>query len=235
MNGSRIAIAVLVAAILVGLAALVWVLARPSQETADRRAASEASRGVGRLASARRGADRAPGGDAAAADAASSRPRRITPEQRRALAEAIERARRLRVAHEEASRGQAGGAGPSEGDGGASEPVGTLSREYIRETIGEAIPLIRECYELALAEQPGLSGRVRVRFVIAGEPDVAGLVEEARVEPEEGMAPSSTLDECLTQTVLSLEFPPPEGGGVVRVTYPLRFSSAAPDAGERGD
>jgi hypothetical protein len=177
------------------------------------------------------------------AGAVTKRPRRLpSAEAREQLRRAIEAARQRRE-QREAEAASAAGASAS-APSGEDRPHGRLSKEYIRATVREVVPLIRECYENALADQDQFEGLVRAHFVIAGEPDVAGLVESAELLTGEadagtgdadaadggGPAPGSDLAECLQQTILSLEFPPPEGGGVVEVTYPLRFSRSD-DAG----
>ena len=149
-------------------------------------------------------------------------------EARAALSRAIAEARRHRE-EQETDRHGGGGSGSPGGDSASDEdeePRGKLSKEYIRETIHEAIPMIKECYDLALEENPKLSGRLDVHFTISGEPDVGGLVDESDVVAEEGLAFNETLEDCVRETVYTLEFPPPEGGGVVKVRYPLRFRPA---------
>jgi hypothetical protein len=157
-----------------------------------------------------------------------------SPEQRRALERALEQAR--------VRRGAAGGPGdlverkdgrpvgkpkkgvPGGGDGDSdSDKVGTLDKEYIRSVVRDALPLLRECYELALASNPTLAGRLQVEFTIAGEPDVGGLVESAETS-KEGIGANEEMSECVRETMMSLEFPAPEGGGRVEVRYPFVFS-----------
>jgi hypothetical protein len=103
-------------------------------------------------------------------------------------------------------------------------------REVIQAVVREAIPLVADCYDRHLAAHPGRAGMVRVSFAITGEPGVAGLVEDAAILPEdakEGLGADPEFSECLRETLLSLEFPPPDGGGTVRVTYPFRFEPGA--------
>jgi hypothetical protein len=68
-----------------------------------------------------------------------------------------------------------------------------------------------------------------VHFAIVGDETVGGLVEEAEVEPSEGIDTSDTLNECLAETVMTLEFPPPQGGGRVLVSYPFVFRNEGPE------
>ncbi len=141
----------------------------------------------------------------------------------RAIAEARGRREASRAAEVDPSGYPAAGSG---GEGADGEPRGQMSREYIQETVHEAEPLIRECYDLALDEDREVGGRLVVRFVIAGEPEAGGLIESVELEEiGEGLASSETLLECMRETIYTLEFDPPEGGGRVIVSYPFNFST----------
>lgn len=116
------------------------------------------------------------------------------------------------------------------GSGSSSEPVesqtgATMDKEYIQSVIRDSIPLIRECYELAQETTPSLEGKLTIEFTIAGERDVGGLVEEARVISDNEISRHPVMTECMQETILSLEFEPPEGGGQVKVHYPFAFAS----------
>ena len=86
------------------------------------------------------------------------------------------------------------------------------------------MPLLRECYELAMVGNPDLAGRLTVDFVIDAEEEIGGYVAEAAV-PEDSELQDPRLSKCVTETILSVEFTPPAGGGVVRIWYPFMFES----------
>lgn len=154
--------------------------------------------------------------------------KRLTKKSRTKLWNAIKSARTQRHQSQRTasstSRSTAGHEDPSK-----TEEPEKLDREYIRGAFKEIVPLIRECYELALEEHDSLDGTLRVHLTIAAEPEVGGIVEDTDVEGDEEVESSDTLRECLVETVKTLEFPPPEEGGTVEVTYPLKFSSKAND------
>jgi hypothetical protein len=147
-------------------------------------------------------------------------------ESREALVRAIAEARRRREDAAGAASTAGGSVPPGEHGTVDEPPTGRLSKEYIRSVVHEATPLIRECYEMALEEDQNLAGTLRARFSIAGEADVGGLVETVGVEADDGLAVSATLVECMRETVYSLQFDPPEGGGRVDVTYPFIFRTS---------
>ena len=105
------------------------------------------------------------------------------------------------------------------------ESFGTLPKEYIRATVQEqVVPLVRECYENLLEREPELSGRMVLQFTIMGDESVGGIVDEMDFGVDSEI---SDLDfrECVSETMMSTVFDPPEGGGKVVVTYPFIFAA----------
>lgn len=105
------------------------------------------------------------------------------------------------------------------------DAAGTLDAEYIQDAVQAVRPLLQECYELALdavseSGEDAPEGRLLARFVISGEPDVGGVVEESEIL-EESEIHHPVLDECFQQTLYTLELPAPEDGGRVTVNYPF--------------
>jgi ferric-dicitrate binding protein FerR (iron transport regulator) len=150
------------------------------------------------------------------------------PAWARRFASAQARQELLRIIHAARRRRErASPAPPSTSSGQASAqleaPRGVLPKEYIRATINEAIPLVKECYELSLHERPDLSGKLIAEFTILGEEDAGGLVALVDITGEDAVARHQPLEECIRETIYSLEFPRPEGGGQVKVRYPFVF------------
>ncbi len=143
--------------------------------------------------------------------------RRVDPAAREALLRDL----RSRVAH----RGAPSGAGGGDAQAGEdAEPRGSLSKEYIQQAVREIIPLVKECYELALAEEPELSGKLTVRFEVVADEEQGGLIADSQIVPDEARpAPSALLSECLQESMYALKLEAPEGGGKVVVTYPFVF------------
>jgi hypothetical protein len=98
-------------------------------------------------------------------------------------------------------------------------------RDYIQERMQELIPLIKECYTMALERDPTLSGTLIVDLTLVGEPDVGGLVGSSEVDPEESTLLEDGMSECVRETMYALEIDPPTGGGEVRVRYPFLFTN----------
>ena len=109
-----------------------------------------------------------------------------------------------------------GGVGLLEEDG---EVVGGLDREVIAAYIKSRLGEILYCYERQLSAQPDLYGKVAVKFTIGG----TGGVETQRIG--ETTLKSATVEGCILQRVGKWNFPKPEGGTKVLVTYPFLFKS----------
>lgn len=102
-------------------------------------------------------------------------------------------------------------------------PPGGLDKDVIMAEIRRANARIKACYELGLHDRPTLAGKVAIAFRIG--PD--GRVDQKSVaEDELHHAPAT---DCLLDVVGRMEFPPPQGGGVVNVTFPWIFQSAISD------
>ena len=49
------------------------------------------------------------------------------------------------------------------------------------------VPLIKECYEQILEQQPALSATVRVRFTIEGDPELGGVISSSEIMGADGL------------------------------------------------
>lgn len=99
----------------------------------------------------------------------------------------------------------------------AASPRGSLSASVIRQVIRSGLPEISGCAEQAARIGADFAGRVTVHFIIGGE----GAVTAGRIESS--TSGSQALACCTLRAVSALQFPAPEGGGVVSVTYPFTF------------
>lgn len=104
--------------------------------------------------------------------------------------------------------------------------LGSLDKEYIRQQIKEIIPLVKECYDNALAQGQKGQGKITMNFSIIADPVLGGLIEESQVR---GTDPSFSPDmlECMRETMYALQFEAPRNGGRVKVTYPFVFRESS--------
>jgi hypothetical protein len=100
---------------------------------------------------------------------------------------------------------------------------GNLDKAYIREAVRkDLIPLAHDCYSSVLATDPKFAGTLVLEFDIMGDEDVGGIVDG--VVPGEGTdVANPEFIECMSESMMTVIFPPPVGGGMVHVSYPLLF------------
>ncbi len=100
-----------------------------------------------------------------------------------------------------------------------SEVSGGLDREVIAKFIQSQKGKILFCYERQLSANPGLFGKVAVKFQIAP----GGEVETSNIT--ESTLSNNSVETCLLQLIAQWRFPKPEGGVRVLVSYPFVFKS----------
>lgn len=125
----------------------------------------------------------------------------------------------------DAGYGQGPAAGPRpEGDiggiGGDPIIIGALDSALIDEVIKRHMNQFRYCYQRELNKDASLSGKITVKFVIAGD----GSVSRATIK--RSSMDSHAVERCLTGRFMKLQFPQPKGNGIVIVSYPFMFTGS---------
>lgn len=103
-----------------------------------------------------------------------------------------------------------------------SQVKGDISPAVLHSAMKVVLPQLRYCYEKALITDATLRGKVVMKFAV----DQDGEVSHAVMVSSE--IPSDEFQACILDTVLSSQFPAPEGG-VVAVQYPLVFEPEPTD------
>jgi hypothetical protein len=93
--------------------------------------------------------------------------------------------------------------------------MGALAKADIDSVVSANQHRIKDCFQQGLQTDPGISGWVKVKMVIG----TTGAVTKSEVQ-------NTTLNHaeteaCMLDVVKSLQFPEPDGGGIVIVTYPF--------------
>ncbi len=96
---------------------------------------------------------------------------------------------------------------------------GRLPPEAVQRVVRDNFGRMRACYEAGLQRDPGLEGRIAVKFVI----DREGAV--AMASTEERSLPDGAVASCVQRAFHQMTFPRPEGG-IVTVVYPIVFSTS---------
>jgi len=121
--------------------------------------------------------------------------------------------------------GRGGGNFGAKGEGAigavGGDPIilGALDRSLIDKVIKRHMAQIRYCYQRELTKNPGLKGKIVVKFVIAKD----GSVSSANTKSSTMKAP--TVESCINGRFMRMQFPEPKGGGIVIVSYPFFFSA----------
>lgn len=103
---------------------------------------------------------------------------------------------------------------------GTAQVRGALDKEIIRRIIRRHINEVKFCYEKELAKKPDLYGRVMIQFTISGNGQVvSSAVQNSTMN-------NVSVEQCIASAVRRWEFPKPQGGGVVIVSYPFVLKSA---------
>jgi hypothetical protein len=90
-----------------------------------------------------------------------------------------------------------------------------LDRDAIAAVINRNLGQVRFCYEQGLQGDPNLNGRVAVAFTIGGN----GAVKAANVDST--TINSKAIEDCIVMRLKTWQFPLPQGGVDVKVTYPF--------------
>ncbi|MEZ4221074.1 MAG: protein kinase [Polyangiaceae bacterium] len=93
-----------------------------------------------------------------------------------------------------------------------------LPMELVRGIIRAATPAMRECYRKELEANAALEGHIGLALEVTPWGDVF----EARIR--ESSMPSSAAQECVLTVARELRFPALQGGGVLKISYPIRFT-----------
>jgi hypothetical protein len=102
--------------------------------------------------------------------------------------------------------------------GGDYIVVGQLDRALVDAVVRQHLQSIRYCYQRELQKDPELSGKVTVKFVIAGD----GSVSSATTKSSTLGSPAA--ESCINGRFMRMQFPTPKRGGIVIVTYPFLFA-----------
>jgi hypothetical protein len=206
-TGVSIRMKALAAVVVVAAIALVWYLRHPSRTTAARPDVSAHPAGQ-------------PAGQPTKPPQHATR---ITPDQRRALAD--------QIAAAQASRGTGHGAGGAAVSAPARPtlPPRTLDpddtdgfRTTIRDAMHELIPMITDCYDKAGSGLPD-DITVRADLDLTGDPDIGTLVDANKTTDDHDAPLPAGFDDCLRSTLQTIELPPLAEGDHVKVTYPFEF------------
>jgi hypothetical protein len=102
---------------------------------------------------------------------------------------------------------------------GNATAVGGLDKNTIRRYVRQKLNQIEYCYQKQLIVKPSLAGTVNTAFTIDDNGRVIAAKAGGLGDPE--------VENCVADILRNIQFPKPQGGGIVNVTsYPFTFRPA---------
>ncbi len=98
--------------------------------------------------------------------------------------------------------------------------MGSIDGDAVNRALAAHRDEFRLCYEREInAENPSLSGKVGVKFVIgaSGRSSQAGIESSALNNPN--------AENCILKVIKRIQFPMPQGGGIVEVSKTFTFAA----------
>ena len=103
---------------------------------------------------------------------------------------------------------------------GPTQVQGSLDKEIIRRIIRRHINEVHYCYQQSLQRKPSLGGRIVLSFLILPQGTTTA------VTPANDTVGDPALASCLVQAGRRWLYPAPQGGGIVKVSFPFVFTPA---------
>lgn len=94
---------------------------------------------------------------------------------------------------------------------------GSLDKEIVRRVVRLHMNEVKYCYDKQLVKNAALEGRIAVQFVISPAGQVLSSVLQSTTMAD------LHVEKCVVDAVKRWEFPKPQGGGIVIVSYPFSF------------
>jgi hypothetical protein len=139
-------------------------------------------------------------------------------EERKLLAERIEKARATRAKGSTTAMATSAPAAPRLPD--EATPISTVE---IRTAMREVIPILTECYEAALPSLPDPRVEITAEMKLTGDPDIGTVIDAKQITDKAGQPLPAKFDDCLRSTFQTLALPPLTEGDEIDVRYPFVF------------
>jgi len=170
-------------------------------------------------------------GSATRGSAASPHPadhvQKLTPAERKQVADRIANARAGRAAISAPARPALP---PTTTTPSPKLPPATLDgsdvetfKTTMRSAMHDVIPFLAECFDKHSAKLPS-ELKVVARLTLTGDPDVGTLIDTNGVTDDKDEPLVQEFDVCLRDALASLQLPPLTEGDQVQVTYPFLFT-----------
>jgi hypothetical protein len=115
----------------------------------------------------------------------------------------------------------------------SSDPV--TMKQTVRGAMREVVAHLMTCYEGSLSTRGRKDLHIVAHLTLTGDPDIGTLIDAPQLFDDQGAPLPPQLDDCLRDTLQSLELPPLTEGDHVNLDYPITFHPAVEDAGSDAD
>jgi hypothetical protein len=104
----------------------------------------------------------------------------------------------------------------------SSDPDGM--KRTVRGAMREVLIQLSTCYESSFASRGPKALDIVAHLTLSGDPDIGTLIDAPQLFDDKGAPLPSKLDDCLRDTLQSLELPPLEEGDYIVLDYPFKFN-----------
>jgi hypothetical protein len=102
-------------------------------------------------------------------------------------------------------------------------------KQTVRGAMREVVAHLMTCYESSLSTRGRKELHVVAHLTLTGDPDIGTLIDAPQLFDDQAEPLPSQLDDCLRDTLQSLELPPLAEGDHVDIAYPFTFRPAITD------
>jgi hypothetical protein len=95
---------------------------------------------------------------------------------------------------------------------------GQIDPQHIKEIVrADLMPMVTKCHDELRARKPGAAGRISLKFKIINDEKLGGVVDDTQLAADAGpLADDERFTTCVTESTMSLAFPPlPQGGSAI--------------------
>ncbi len=153
---------------------------------------------------------------------------RVSPAERKRLAEQIAQAKAKRATPLDGAATGSTGSTPAPELAEAEDAK--IVRTTMKDAMREVIPYLAECFDKAGDKVPE-EIEVIAEMTLTGDPDIGTIIDTNGLADKTGAPLDPSFDLCLQDAFVSLQMPPLSEGGEVKVTYPFVFARNGPDEG----
>jgi hypothetical protein len=149
---------------------------------------------------------------------------RISAEERKQLDQRLEAAQRARATAPHAAPKPP--SLPAGSDGSGTNDLDHIATNVL-DALKEAIPFLADCYKANAPASAKHGLTVRAAMTLTTDPDIGTVIDADQIFDDNHQPLDRKLDDCLRNTMQTLQLPPLEDGQTAKVEYSFRFEDDA--------